>query len=178
MVEYLQLQQPVSDVVKLFPERATDSGWKDVIKSCEICVFSMISTMNFWRQCRDYDSHRCQKRMCLVWDSYKIDFLTGSIVRIPCGDSLTRSLKLSIPVKCSQLRSLTQWWKHHNTRPSASISLVSASLSLIPVVMSADFYPLQIPMHRGNFGISASCLSCCIWVTSIALFVFHGDYWI
>jgi len=62
MVENLQLKQPVSDFDKWLPESATDSRWKDIMKICDICIFPMISTMNYWRQCRDYGSHQCQRK--------------------------------------------------------------------------------------------------------------------
>lgn len=71
----------------------------------------------------------------LVWDSYKIDFQTGSIVRIPYGHSLMWSLKLLISVKCSQFRSMTHWQKHHITRPSASISLAQTKCIVVSRVV-------------------------------------------
>jgi len=80
------------------------------------------------------------KKICLVGDSYKTDFLTGSIVTIPDRHFLSWSLKISIPVTCLQFHSLTQWWFR-------SLAAISGGN------FCHTFSPLWLPLDREFFWI-------------------------
>lgn len=171
MVEKLQHQKPVLDVDKWLPESPTDSRWKDVIKICDICIFPMSSTMNYWRQSNDFIN---ANKKCVWFETLTRDFLTVSVVRIPYGHSWRDPSNFR---SRSNVRSSAHWLSGGNiTTPDLQLRYpwflhhhLWFQLCWVLIFLLYGYNWIEEIL-----GFPASCLWRWIWVTSIALFVFYG----